>query len=106
MFIRLSIIYTMKIAIVHDQLQEFGGAERVLVALKNMYPEADVFTSFYNPQALGIHAEKCKDWHIITSWAQKVPFLNTLYSPFRFLLPWIWESFDFTGYDLVISSSG
>ena len=50
----------MKIAIVHDQLQEFGGAERVLVALKNIFPGADVFTSFYNPKTLGSHVEKFK----------------------------------------------
>ncbi len=96
----------MKIAIVHDQLQEFGGAERVLVALKKIFPEADVYTSFYNPETLGIHSRHFKDWNIITSWAQKVPFFNKLYSPFRFLTPYIWEAFNFNGYDLVISSSG
>ncbi len=96
----------MKIAIVHDQLQEFGGAERVLVALKKIFPEAVVFTSFYNPQTLGNHAEKFKDWKIITSWADKIPFLKKLYSPLRFITPKIWESFDLSSYDLVITSSG
>ncbi len=96
----------MKIAIVHDQLQEFGGAERVLVSLKKIYPQADVFTSFYNPDTLGVHAKEFKNWNIITSWADKVPFLKKLYSPLRFITPWIWESFDFSKYDLVISSSG
>lgn len=96
----------MKVAIVHDQLQEFGGAERVLVELKNIYPDADVYTSFYNPETLGNHADKFKGWRIITSWANKIPFMNKLYSPLRFITPKIWESFDFTGYDLVISSSG
>ena len=55
----------MKIAIVHDQLQEFGGAERVLVSLKKIYPQADVFTSFYNPDTLGVHAKEFKDFFII-----------------------------------------
>ncbi|MFA9289113.1 MAG: glycosyltransferase [Weeksellaceae bacterium] len=96
----------MKIAIVHDQLQEFGGAERVLVALKDIFPEADVYTSFYNPETLGIHAEQFKDWNIITSWADKVPFLKKLYSPLRFITPLLWEPFDFRSYDLVISSAG
>src|SRR5437762_2356579 len=96
----------MKIAIVHDQLQEFGGAERVLVALKKIYPEADVYTSFYNPEALGVHRRHFEGWNIITSWAQNVPFLNKLYSPLRFITPLIWESMNFRGYDLVISSSG
>lgn len=96
----------MKVALVHDQLQEFGGAERVLVALKEIFPEADVYTSFYNPLTLGKHADKFKDWNIKSSWAQKVPGLKKFYSPLRFITPWIWESFDFREYDLVISSSG
>ncbi len=96
----------MKIALVHDHIQEFGGAERVLVALKHIFPEAPVYTAFYNPERLGLHADKFQDWEIHTSWAQKVPFFNRLYSPLRFIIPKIWESFDFSGYDLVISSSG
>lgn len=100
------IIYIMKIALVHDQLQEFGGAERVLVALHKIYPKADVFTSFYNQASLGIHKNEFNDWNIITSWADKVPYIKKLYSPLRFITPWIWESFDLSQYDLVISSSG
>lgn len=96
----------MRVVLVHDQLQEFGGAERVLVALKNIFPEADVFTSFYNRQKLGRQAEKFNGWSIITSWADKVPLLNSLYSPLRFITPLIWETFNFADYDLVISSSG
>lgn len=96
----------MKIALVHDQLQEFGGAERVLVSLKKIFPEAEVYTSFVNKKTLGTHSEKIKDWKIHTSWADKIPFLKKLYSPFRFLTPYIWESFDLSKYDVVISSSG
>ena len=96
----------MRIALVHDQLQEFGGAERVLVALKKIFPQADVFTSFYNPGTLGVHQMYFKDWKIITSWADKLPLLKKIYSPFRFITPWIFESFDFSNYNLVISSSG
>lgn len=96
----------MKIAIVHDQIQEFGGAERVLVALKQIFPQADVFTSFYNPSALGQHNHHFDGWNIITSWADRVPGFKKLYSPLRFLAPHIWESFDFGAYDLVLSSSG
>src|SRR5688572_380402 len=96
----------MKVAIVHDQLQEFGGAERVLVALKKVFPAADVYTSFYNPDSLGIHQNNFDNWNIITSWADKIPFLKKLYSPLRFITPLLWESMSFNGYDLVISSSG
>ncbi|OGK13608.1 hypothetical protein A3C98_02325 [Candidatus Roizmanbacteria bacterium RIFCSPHIGHO2_02_FULL_37_15] len=96
----------MKVALVHDQLQEFGGAERVLVALKKIFPQADVYTSFYNPNTLGVHKKYFKNWNIITSWADKIPLLKKIYSPVRFITPWIWESIDFSKYDLVISSSG
>ena len=96
----------MKIAIVHDQISEFGGAERVLLALKKIFPQAEVFTSFYSPFSLGQHAPQFKKWQIKTSWFGKVPLLHKLYSPLRFLTPLIWESFDFRGYDIVISSSG
>lgn len=95
----------MKIAIVHDQLQEFGGAERVLISLKKIYPDADVYTSYLSLSSLGQHASEIKNWHVKTSWADKVPFLKRLHSPFRFLAPFIWESFDFSKYNLVISSS-
>lgn len=96
----------MKVALVHDQLQEFGGAERVLVALKQIFPEADVYTSFYNPGKLGIHRSLVESWKIITSWADKIPLLKKFYSPLRFITPLLWESVNFSQYDLVISSSG
>lgn len=95
-----------KIAIVHDQLQEFGGAERVLVALKKIFPQADIYTSFYSPKNLGPHLEKFKKVKIKTSWADKISLFKKFYSPLRFITPWIWESFNFSSYDLVISSSG
>jgi len=96
----------MKVAIVHDQLREFGGAERVLVALKKIYPQADIFTTTFDLNSLGIHKELIKNWKVNVSWFGKIPFLNRFYSPFRFLTPLIWESFNFDKYDLVISSSG
>lgn len=94
------------IAIIHDQLKEFGGAERVLVALKNIFPQAIVYTSFYDESKLGVNSLYFKDWKINTSWAQKVPFLNKIYSPLRFITPYIWEALNLNSYDIVISSSG
>jgi len=96
----------MKVAIVHDQLREFGGAERVLVSIKELFPDAPVYTSTFSLESLGEHRELVKDWDVRVSWFGKIPFINRLYSPLRFLTPLIWESFDFSGYDLVISSTG
>jgi len=45
-----------KIALVHDQLHEFGGAERVLVALTEIFPNAPIYTAFHNPKNLGVHS--------------------------------------------------
>lgn len=93
----------MKIALVHDYLGEFGGAERVLEALCEIWPEAPIYTAFYRK---GSAYERFKDRKIVTSWAQKVPFFaKYLHSPLRFLAPWIWGSFDFSEYDVVVSSA-
>lgn len=94
----------MKIALVHDYLKEYGGAERVLEALHEMFPQAPVYTAYYNLKGLGPHAERIKNWDIKTSWLQSFPFADKLLSPFRIFAPLIFESFDFKGYDLVISS--
>lgn len=96
----------MKVAIVHDQLMEFGGAERVLVELSKIYPEAPIYTSFYDLAKLGKHAIKFEGKKIIQSWAAKIPFFKKLNSPLRFMHRFIWESFDFSEFDLVFSSSG
>lgn len=96
----------IKIALAHDQLREFGGAERVLVALKKIFPQADVYTTTFNLKSLGAHKNLIKNWKVYVSWFGKIPVLNRFYSPFRFLTPLIWESFNFEKYDLVISSSG
>lgn len=95
-----------KIALVHDHIQEFGGAERVLVALHKIFPDAPVYTAFFTPKALGIHAKHFKGWNIITSWADRIPFFKRIYSPLRFLAPHVWQSFNLDEYDMVISSSG
>ena len=96
----------MKIALVHDQLQEFGGAERVLFALHEIFPDAPVYTAFQNPTTAKKNLPQHETWDIRESWASKIPWIGKLYSPLRFLAPSIWESFDFSEYDLVLSSSG
>jgi len=93
----------MRIALVHDYLNEFGGAEVVLRKLADMYPEAPIYTAFAVSDST---AEKAfQDRKIITSWMQDIPYYKKLYSPLRFLIPWIWNSFDFSKYDLVITSA-
>jgi glycosyltransferase involved in cell wall biosynthesis len=95
----------MKIALVHDYLIDFGGAERVLLALHEIYPEAPIYVSIYRPTRLGKFAEKFKNAKIIQSNFGKLPFADRLISPLRFLIPAIWNSFDLSEYDLIISSA-
>lgn len=96
----------MKVAIVHDQLREFGGAERVLVSIKSLFPDAPVYTTTFDLNSLGEHKELVKKWDIRLTWFGKIPLINRLYSPFRFLTPLIWEALDLSEYDLIISSTG
>ncbi|MBU2632344.1 glycosyltransferase family 4 protein, partial [Patescibacteria group bacterium] len=93
----------MKIAIVHDYIKEFGGAERVLKALCEIYPDAPIYTAFCDKNSTAYKHFKSKK--IITSWFQYVPFAVRLFSPLRFLTPLIWGSFYFSKYDVVISSA-
>src|SRR3990167_2662191 len=93
----------MKVALVHDYVKEFGGAERVLKTLTEMYPDAPIYTSFRVKNSDADREFRGK--RIIESkWA---PILRPwrLYSPLRFLLPWIWGSIDLSSYDLVITST-
>ncbi|PIP75101.1 MAG: glycosyltransferase family 4 protein [Candidatus Levybacteria bacterium CG_4_9_14_3_um_filter_35_16] len=93
----------MKIAIVHDYIKEFGGAERVLKALCEVYPDAPIYTAFYDKNSTAF--EHFKDKKIITSWFQYLPYSAKLASPLRFLTPLIWRSFSFLKFDVVISSA-
>ncbi len=92
----------MKVALVHDYLKDFGGAERVLLTLSEIYPKAPIYTAFCVKNS-DAHQE-FKNRKIIES--KFAPILRPwrLYSPLRFLLPWIWGSMDLSNYDLVITS--
>jgi glycosyltransferase involved in cell wall biosynthesis len=94
----------MKVALVHDYLREFGGAERVLRVLSDMYPEAPIYTAFYDKNSEAY--KRFSDREIVPSWAQRIPgFVSKLHSPLRFLAPHIWESFNLDSFDMVISSA-
>lgn len=92
----------MKIALVHDYIKDFGGAERVLRVFADMYPEAPIYTAFVVPGSDA--AKEFVDRKIVEScWAWLIRYFN-LYSPLRFLVPAIWGSIDLSDYDLVITS--
>lgn len=92
----------MQIAIAHDFLAQMGGAEKVVEVLHSMYPEAPIYTSVFIPEVMPSYY---REWDIRTSFLQKLPFLHKTHRMALPLYPMAFESFDLSGYDLVISSS-
>jgi glycosyltransferase involved in cell wall biosynthesis len=92
----------MRVAIVHDYLNQYGGAERVLEALHELYPDAPVFTSVYAPEAM---PATYRNWDIRTSFVQRVPGWRRHFRRYFLLYPSAFESFDLRDYDLILSSS-
>lgn len=93
----------MKIAIVHEFLTKIGGAEKVLLALHQAYPDAPIFTLLYDEAGTN---GRFKDCEIIPSRLQKYPsFLRKKTKYFLGKLPEAIEEFNFSEYDVVISSS-
>lgn len=92
----------MKIAIAHDFLNSFGGAERVTLALSEIFPEAPIYTLFINPKNIG---DFFKNKKIITSSLQKkVEFLNFRHKYLLPSMPLAVEELNFSDFDVVISS--
>lgn len=92
----------MKIALVHDWLLRIGGAERVFKTLHGIFPEADIYTLFYDQKFV---KEFLPGTEIQTTFLQKIPGITKLYKLFLLLMPTAIESLDLSAYDVVISSS-
>ncbi len=95
----------LKVALAHDYLREYGGAERVLEALHELFPDAPVYVAFTDSAVAGGHWQRFADWDIRQSWLTKIPFYKKLFSPLRIWAPEYFSKFDLSEYDLVISSS-
>jgi glycosyltransferase involved in cell wall biosynthesis len=92
----------MKVAIVHDYLNQMGGAERVLMAFHEIFPDAPIYTSIYDPKRVDPAFQKMD---IRTSFMQKLPLVTRHHQPYLPLYPFAIEALDMRGYDLVLSSS-
>lgn len=90
----------MKVAIVYDRVNKWGGAERLLLALHKIFPKAPLYTSVYNPKK----APWAKVFpKVIPSFLQKFPMASKHHELYAPLMPIVFESFNFSEYDLVIS---
>ncbi|MCP5053909.1 MAG: glycosyltransferase family 4 protein [bacterium] len=92
----------IKVAIIHDWLNGMRGGEKVLEEILGLYPGADIYTLFLEPQNL---SEKINAHTIIPSSLNKYGFIRKRYKHFLPLFPAAIERFDLTAYDLVISTS-
>lgn len=92
----------MRIALVHDYLVQYGGAERVLEAFTELFPYAPIYTLIHDEAAMhGIFKGK----RIYTSFLQRLPFSRKHHRFFPPLMPLAIEQFDFSKYDIVLSDS-
>ncbi|HEV2500465.1 MAG TPA: glycosyltransferase [Terriglobia bacterium] len=92
----------MRVALVHDCIVHVGGAERVLQTLHAAYPEAPVYTLVAEPK---ITRELLPGARIVTSFAQQLPGASRYFRAYFPLYPMAVESFDLSGFDLILSSS-
>jgi len=89
----------MKVALTYDRVNKWGGAERVLLALHKIFPDAPLYTSVYNKEK----APWANIFEVKTSFLQNFPGASTSHELYATLMPMAFESFNFDEYDLVIS---
>ncbi len=92
----------MRVAFVHDYLTQFGGAERVLLEMQRMYPQAPVYTSIYDP---GAFEGRLAGIDVRTSYLQRIPGAVRHFRALLPLYPRAFESLDLRDFELVISST-
>ncbi|HPU94977.1 MAG TPA: glycosyltransferase, partial [Candidatus Gracilibacteria bacterium] len=91
-----------RVALVFDWMTNQGGAEKVNLKLHQMFPKAPIFTSIFNAEKIG---EGFEDADIRTSFIQKLPFAKEKHQWYLNFMPYAYESFDLSQFDIVISSS-
>jgi glycosyltransferase involved in cell wall biosynthesis len=91
----------MKVAIIHYWLVGMRGGEKVIEALCEMYPQADIFTHVYVPEMV---SDRIRQHRIVPTFINALPPARTMYKTYLPLMPLALEQCDLRGYDLVISS--
>ena len=91
----------MRVAIVHDWLNQIGGAEGVLETLVGMFPGATIYTSMYWPKAMPVLYSQ---WDIRTTWMDRLPGIHRHHQPYLLLYPLAFGGLELRDFDLVISN--
>ena len=89
-----------RIALVYDRVTKWGGAERVLLDLHQLFPQAELFTTIYEP-SLASWASVFPKIH--TSFLDRFSFVRSHHEWFPWLMPIVFEQFNFDSFGLVIS---
>ena len=89
----------MKVALVYDRLNKFGGAERLLLALHRLYPSAPIYTLVHEPQT----SEWAKGLRIMPTFLNSLPFLRSRHEWLAPVAPLAFETLNLSPFDLVIS---
>jgi glycosyltransferase involved in cell wall biosynthesis len=91
----------VKVAIVHDWLNQIGGAEAVLETLIDMFPHAPVFTTMYWRDGM---PARYREWDIRPTWLDRAPFIYRHHQPYLPLYPLAVQGMNLRGYDLILSN--
>lgn len=89
----------MKVAIVYDRINKFGGAERFLETIVSIFPNAPIFTLVYEPKTTAWAKKKT----VIPTFLNKIPFFRSHHEILAPLAPMAFETLDLAPYDLIIS---
>ena len=92
----------MRVAIVHDYLNQTGGAERVVESFHRLWPDAPIFTTIADRDAM---PASLRDADIRVSWMQRLPAWRRHFRAYLPLYPFAIEGLDLRGYDVIVSSS-
>jgi glycosyltransferase involved in cell wall biosynthesis len=91
----------LKLALVHDWLNQIGGAEDVLEALVNMYPESPIYTSIYWRDKMPAYWQ---GWDLHTLWIDRLPRIHQKYQLYLPFYPLAWSQLDLSDFDMVLSN--
>ncbi|NDJ35531.1 MAG: glycosyltransferase family 4 protein [Chloroflexi bacterium] len=91
----------MRLALVHDWLNQRGGAENVLDVLVDLYPQSPLYTSIYAPDKM---PEAYRTWDIRTLWLDRLPLIHDHHQPFLPLYPLAWQGLDLSDYGVILSN--
>ncbi|MBZ0299983.1 MAG: glycosyltransferase, partial [Anaerolineae bacterium] len=91
----------MKLALVHDWLNQVGGAEDVLAELVDLFPQRPVYTSIYAPDLMPAFYQ---NWDIRRLWLDRLPGIHAHHQPYLPLYPLAWGGLDLSAYDVILSN--